>query len=67
MSSSEQSTADFKKLSLLIPKSLHTSLKKFALENDSTATAVIIELITELVNRKSPKLTQKNKTCEVKL
>ena len=62
-----QSTGDYKKLSLLIPKGLHTSLKKFALEKDSTVTAVIIELITELVNNESPKLTEKNKPFEVTL
>lgn len=62
---SVQSTVDSKKLSLLIPKGLHTSLKKFALEKDSTVTSVIIELITELVNNESPKLAEKNKTFEV--
>ena len=62
-----QSTGDYKKLSLLIPKGLHTSLKKFALEKDSTVTSVIIELITELVNRKSPELKQTNEICDIKL
>jgi len=62
-----QSTVDYKKLSLLIPKGLHTSLKKFALEKDSTVTSVIIELITELVNRKSPELNQTNEVCDIKL
>ena len=64
---SVQSTVDYKKLSLLIPKGLHTSLKKFALEKDATVTSVIIELITELVNNESPKPTEKNKPFEVTL
>lgn len=51
---------EFKKLSLLIPKDLHKSLKKYALENDATVTSIIVEAITELINRKSPILTEKN-------
>lgn len=61
----QKDTVGSKKLSLLIPKGLHTSLKKFALENDSTVTNIVIELIAKLVNHKSPKLTEKDKTCDV--
>jgi len=50
---------DFKKLSLLIPKDLHTSLKKYALENDITVTHIMIKAITDLVNPNNPKHTEK--------
>lgn len=53
---------EFKKLSLLIPKDLHRSLKKYALENDATVTSIIVDAITELINRKSLILTEKDIT-----
>lgn len=53
---------EFKKLSLLIPKNLHLSLKKYALENDATVTFIIVEAITELINHKSLKITEKDIT-----
>ena len=52
-------TKEFKKLSLLVPKDLHTSLKKYALENDLTVTQIMIEAITALVDSNSPKLAEK--------
>ena len=34
-----------KKLSLLIPKDLHHNLKKYALDSETTVTAILIDLI----------------------
>jgi len=36
----------------LLPKSLVKRLKQYALDNDTTVTAIIIEACTEFLNRK---------------
>jgi hypothetical protein len=39
------SNHDSKKLSLIMPKTLHHSLKRVAMEKDTTITAIVLELV----------------------
>ena len=40
------------KTTVLLPKTLVKQLKQYALDNDTTVTAIIIEASTEFLNRK---------------
>jgi hypothetical protein len=54
MSSSEDVRV---KTTWLLPKTLVKQIKQYALDNDTTSTAVVIEACNELLTKKKKKLT----------